>query len=138
MSDWDDGRPESAQRLSVGKLVERMTEQLRRIVHTEVELLKIELADRAKAAGIGIAMFVVAAVLGFFALAYLVFAGYLGLAHVFDDWLAALLTVVGLLIIVGALAFVGVKSLKRSKPDTDAIKSRVKQDVTSLKGGSSK
>jgi uncharacterized membrane protein YqjE len=138
MSDWDDGRPESEQRLSVGRLLERLTEQLTRIVHTEIALLKIEFAEKAKAAGIGIAMLVVAGVLGFFALVYLIFAGYLGLAHVFDDWLAALLTVVGLLIITGVLAAFGALSLKRSKPDPNVVKNRVKQDVAALKGGRSK
>lgn len=138
MSDWDDGRPESEQRTSLGRLVERLTEQVSRIVRAEIALLKAQATETAKAAGVAIAAFTVAGVLAFFGLAYLVYAGYLGLAHAFDDWLAALLTFVGLLVIAGVLGAVGAVSLKRGKPDTTATIDRVKQDVAALTGGSSK
>ncbi len=135
MSDWDDGRPASEQRPSLGRLVEKATEQVTRIARTEIELAKAQLVEKARNAGIGIALLVVAGVLGFFILVYLVFAGYLGLAHVFVDWLASLLTAAGLLIIVGVFAGVGVKALQRGIPKTDETVDSLKQDLAALKGG---
>ncbi|PJI93847.1 phage holin family protein [Luteimicrobium subarcticum] len=136
MSDWDDGSPAKDQRPSVGRLLEQVTENISRVVRTEIALIKAELTAKITAAAIGIGLFVVAALLAFFVLVYLIFAGYLGLAHAFPDWLAALLTAVGLLVIIAVLALVGKKSLDRSTPPiSPETKERLKKDVSAIKEG---
>lgn len=101
----------------------------------ELEALKQEFVDKAKAAGIGIGFLIAAAVFAFFLFGVLITAAILGLAVVFPPWLAALIVAGGLLIIVAVLVAIGVVSLRRGMPPapTDTIES-IKEDVRVIKG----
>jgi ABC-type transport system involved in multi-copper enzyme maturation permease subunit len=106
----------------------------------ELAHLKAEFAAKAKYAGVGIGLFVVAAVFLFFALGVLVAAGVLGLAVVLPGWAAALIVFGALLILAAILVLVGVSSLKKVngvapqktidsiKEDADAVKGLGKYD----------
>jgi MFS family permease len=105
------------------------------LIRAEVDRLKDEIATKLKAAGIGLAIFAVAALFGFFALAVLLAAAILGIAVALPAWLAALIGGVVLLIITGILAFLGMKKLQAGTPPTpENTISSVKQDVRVLTG----
>ena len=82
-------------------LISDLPQQLIALLKAELAHLKAEFAEKAKYAGVGIGLFVVAAVLGFFALGSLVAAAILGFAVALPAWLAALIVVVALLLIAG-------------------------------------
>jgi ABC-type transport system involved in multi-copper enzyme maturation permease subunit len=90
---------------------------------------------KAKAAGIGVGLFVGALVFVFFALGVLVAAAVFGFALIVPGWLAALI-VAGILIVLAIiLALIGRAMLKRGMPPVpDDLGSELKADVRTLKG----
>lgn len=105
------------------------------LLKDELENLKRELTARLAKLGIGIGLFVVAALLAFFALATLVAAAVLGLATVLPGWAAALIVAGALLLLAIILVLGGVASLKKGLPPIpeDAITS-IKKDINVVKG----
>lgn len=120
----------------MGELVGTLAEHLSTLIRGEIRLAKAEMAQKAAAAGIGIALFVVAGLLALYALAALIAAAVLGLANAVPAWLAALIVGVALLVIVGILALIGKKSLEKSTPPTpERAQAGVKADIEALKQG---
>lgn len=129
-----DGSPNSEPTL--GRLFADATRDLSTLVRDEVALAKTELSDDVKAAARGSGMFAAAAVLGLlalvmlsFALAYALFG--LGLPRGWSFLIVGLLYV----LIAGALAFVGLRQVKKVKAPERTIET-TKQTVAVLKGGS--
>lgn len=121
------GRP------SVGELFSRLSEQVARLVRAEIDLAKAELSEKMKHLGAGVGLLAAAGFVAFFALGVLVATIVLALCEAFAPWLAALLTFVILLLMVGALAGIGVKLLKRGVPPTpEKAISGIKQDADIL------
>ncbi|MEV7973847.1 phage holin family protein [Cellulomonas sp. NPDC089187] len=124
---------------SLGHLVSQMSEQTARLVRAEIDLAKAELAEKAKAAGIGIGLLAAAGFLGFFAFGVLLTVVILALCEAFAPWLAALIVLGAMLLIIGVLALVGIKKLQQGVPptpqkaidgvkaDADAVSSAVKE-----------
>lgn len=121
---------------SLGELFGRLSEQTSRLVHAEIELAKAELKAKLTKMGIGAGLLVVAGVLALYALDKLFDAAALGLAEALSPWLAFLLVGVALLLIVGGLAFAGIKALQAGTPPSPerAIKN-VKNDIDAVKKG---
>jgi hypothetical protein len=109
--------------------------QLKKLLSAELALFKAEMAAKAKAAGIGVGLFVGALVFVFFALGVLVAAAVFGFALIVPGWLAALI-VAGILIVLAIiLALIGRSMLKRGMPPVpDDLGSELKADVRTLKG----
>jgi uncharacterized membrane protein YdbT with pleckstrin-like domain len=105
------------------------------LLKDEIENLKRELSARLAKLGIGIGLFVVAALLAFFALATLIAAAVLGLATVLPAWAAALIVAGALLLLAVILVLIGVSSVKKGMPivPEDAITS-IKKDINTVKG----
>jgi len=122
-------------RRSLFKLIADLPGYLVALLRSEVELLKTELLEKAKLAGVGIGLIAAGAFFGFFAFGVLLAAAVLGIATALPAWLAALIVGVVLLIITAILVFVGVKRLQRGSPPvpTETIDS-VKKDVNAIKG----
>lgn len=118
---------------TVGQLVVDIKRDLTDLVKTEVALAKAELADDAKAAGIGAGMFAGAALLGFFALMLLLIAGALALALVLPYWASFLLVGGVLLLLAGVLALVGKGRISKVKAPERTI-ATAKSSVQALKG----
>lgn len=126
---------------SIGQLISRFTEQVTRLVRAEIDLAKAELAEKAKAAGIGAGLLGGAAFLGFFTFAVLITAAILGLSEAVAPWLAALIVFAVLALLTGLLALLGVRSLKKSSPpqpekaiaglkeDADTVSKSVKEGL---------
>jgi uncharacterized membrane protein YqjE len=118
---------------SVGQLISRLSEQAARLVRAEIDLAKTELAEKAKAAGIGAGLLAGAAFLGFFTFAVLLTTVILALAEVLPAWLAALIVLVLLAAGTGVLALLGVKSLKKGTPPTpEKAIAGLKQDAETV------
>lgn len=101
---------------SLGQLVSDASESLSTIIRGEIELAKLELKSSVKNGGVGVGMFAAAGVLLVFSLTF----GLIALAEGFIAmglyrWLGYLIVFVLLLLIIGALVFLGVKKVKRVK-----------------------
>ncbi|WP_426625970.1 phage holin family protein [Leifsonia sp. McL0607] len=126
---------ERARSQSLGELITALPRLLIELLKAELAHLRAEFAEKAKYAGIGMGLFVVAAAFLFFALGVLVAAAILGLALVLPGWAAALIVFGALLIIAAVLVLIGFLSLKRMNgvAPTETISS-VKTDIDALKG----
>ncbi|MCV2395269.1 phage holin family protein [Actinotalea sp. M2MS4P-6] len=121
---------------SIGELVSLLSEKTSKLVRAEIELAKAEMADKAKHAGAGIGMFVGAGLFAFFAFGTLVATAVLGLAEALPAWLAALIVAVVLLLIAGALGFVGKTMLDKGTPPVPLkAQESIKADVAAVKEG---
>lgn len=129
-----DGRTDA--RPSIGELVSMMTDQVSRLVRSEIQLAKVELSEKAKHAGLGAGLLAGAALFGFFAFALLLTTAVLALANVVPAWLSALIVAVVLLVVAGVLALIGKKALDRGVPPApERAQKSVKADVAAVKEG---
>ncbi|WP_108249294.1 phage holin family protein [Planctomonas deserti] len=122
-------------RQSLIALVRDLPSLLVRLAKAELQQFMIGLKAKLLQAGIGIALFLVAA---FFALTgfwVLVVAAILGLAEALPAWLAALIVAVVFLVVAALLALIGIGRLKKGLPPVpkDSIDS-VKEDLDAVKG----
>jgi uncharacterized membrane protein YqjE len=109
--------------------------QLRRLVAGELALFRVEMAQKAKAAGIGTGLLVGALVFAFFAFSALVTTAVLAFALILPAWLAALVVAAILLVLAGIAALIGRANLKRGMPPVpDDLKQELSDDVKALKG----
>ena len=126
------GAPESQ---TLGALVHQLSQQIPDLVRSEIRLAQAEVTEKGKRAGVGIGMFSVAGLLGFFGIATLITTAILGLAHVVDAWLAAL--IVALLLLAGA-AVVGLagknKVAEAAPPAPEKAIQGIKDDIATVKG----
>ena len=133
--DRANGSARDTQDRSVGELVQLLTTQVSTLARKEVELAKLELAEKGKVLGIGGGMLGAAglvAVLGLGALtAFLILA----LTELIDEaWLAALIVAVVYLGIAGVLALLGRKSIQKASPLVpEQATESVKEDVEWVK-----
>ncbi|MGD8193588.1 phage holin family protein [Herbiconiux sp. P18] len=127
-------RDKKARRSLVSLLAELPT-LIIQLLKDEIENLKRELTAKLAKLGIGVGLFVAAALLAFFAFATLIAAAVLGIATALPAWLAALIVGVALLIIAGILVLIGVRSLKKGLPPVpeESIES-IKKDLNTVRG----
>jgi MFS family permease len=114
----------------VAELTRQLADQTTRLVRSEVELAKAELAEKGKRAG----MFGGAGVVGLYAVGALVAAAILGLATAVDGWVAALIVGVVLAAVAGVLALVGKGKVQQATPPMpEQAISSTKEDVETAK-----
>jgi uncharacterized membrane protein len=126
---------ERARTRSLFALISDLPRLLIQLLKAELAHLKAEFAEKAKYAGVGIGLIVVAATLAFFALGTLVAAAILGLAVVLPAWLSALIVAVAILLIAAVLVFAGISSFKRMNgvAPQETLES-IHEDAEALKG----
>jgi hypothetical protein len=118
---------------SLGQLVSDASTHLSTLIHSEIELAKLELRSTVKNAGTGIGLFAAAAVVLVFSLTFGFFALAEGIAAAgLDRWLAFLIVFGLQLAVVVLFAFVGFKKVKRIKAPERTIKT-TKDTVDYLK-----
>ena len=123
---------------TLGALVNQLTTQVPELIRSEMRLAQAEVAQKGKAAGVGIGMFSAAGLLAFFAFGTLVAAAVLALDLVLDAWLAALIVAVVLLAIAGVIALLGKNKVAEvGSPTPERAIDGIKDDVATIKGGSS-
>lgn len=107
---------------SVGQLVSDATTHLSNLVHSEIELAKLELRSTMKNGLAGAGAFIAAGVLLVFALIYGFFGAAEGIATALPRW-ASFLIVFGALVAVAALLVLfGIKKVKRIKAPQTTIR----------------
>lgn len=118
---------------SVGALLGKVTENLSHLVRDEIQLAQTQMAEKGKAMGVGIGLFVGAGVFGLFGLGWLLTAAMLGLATTLSYWLSALIVAGAVLLIAAILGLVGKATMgKAPSPETGE---NIKKDVEAMKQG---
>jgi hypothetical protein len=117
---------------SLGELVATLSRDLALLVHQEIELVKTDVVAGLKKTAIGAAGLVAAGVLAIFAIPVLSVATALGIhaLGVSLGW-SFLIVAGGYLVLAGAAAFFGLRTLRKGKPSTRAVDS-VKADLHAL------
>lgn len=104
---------------AVGDIIKGITDDVKQLVQGEIALAKAELIPSAKKAGIGAGLFGGAGYFGINGLTLLYVAAALGIyALGLSLWLSFLIVAVGLLLVAGVLALIGLSNVKKVKgPD---------------------
>jgi VIT1/CCC1 family predicted Fe2+/Mn2+ transporter len=120
---------------SVFALIGELPGIITTLIRDEIEQIKREAITRLKSAGLGVALFVVAAVFLFFAAFPLMAAVVFGIAVALPLWLSALIVGVALLLVAAVFALIGLNRVKKGVPPVpkEAVDS-VKDDVKAFKG----
>lgn len=130
--------PRQGEEPTIGALVSDLTTQVPELIRSEIRLAQAELAQKGKAAGVGIGMFSAAGLLAFFGLAVLIATAVLALALVVDAWLAALIVGVVLLAAAAVAALMGKNKVAEATPPLpERAVEGAKEDVATLKGARS-
>nr|WP_300051832.1 phage holin family protein [uncultured Nocardioides sp.] len=130
------GAPEGqTQDQTLGALVHQLTQQVPELIRSEMRLAQAEVAQKGKRAGVGIGMFSVAGLLGFFAFGSIVATAILALSLVVDAWLAALIVALVLLVGAAVAGMVGKNKVAEAGPPAPerAIQG-LKEDIATVKG----
>ena len=114
----------------IGELLKQLSQETTTLVRQELELAKVEMAEKGKKAGKGAGMFGGAGVVGFLALGALTAALILGLDGFMKAWLAALIVGLVYAAIAGVLALTGKKEVQQATPPVpEQTVESVKEDV---------
>lgn len=100
----------------VGAAAKQVADHARNLVGLELELAGLELKRKAGSLGAGAGLAIGAVVFGLYALGFLLLTAAAGLAEAMPVWLALLIVSVGLLLLAGVLAGVGVRLIRRATP----------------------
>jgi hypothetical protein len=119
--------------VSIGQLVAEASASLSTLVHSEIELAKLELKSSVRNAGTGVGLFGAAVVVLVFSLTF----GFLALAEGLVAaglwrWVAYLVVFVLQLAVVGGCVYLGVKKVKRVRAPARTIETS-KETVAYLK-----
>jgi uncharacterized membrane protein YqjE len=125
---------------SASELVKQLSEQTSRLVQQEMELAKVELAEKGKQAGIGAGLFGGAGVFGLYALGALTAAAIAALSLAMDTWLAALIVAVIWAAVAGVMALLGKTRMQKGTPpipeqSVESVKEDVQWTKTSAQRG---
>jgi uncharacterized membrane protein YqjE len=115
---------------SVPELLRQLSDQTATLVRQELDLAKVELAEKGKQAGIGAGMFGAAGVVGLYAVGALTAAVILALSLAMSGWLAALIVAVVYGAVAGVLALTGKNRVERGVPPMpEQTVQTVKEDI---------
>ena len=119
---------------STGELVKQMTEQVAALVRDELKLAQVEMTRKGKQAGLGTGLLGGGGLIALYGAGCLIACALLGLSHVVQPWLAALIVGVALLAVAGVAALVGKSRIQQATPPipTEAAGS-VKADVEEIR-----
>jgi Putative Actinobacterial Holin-X, holin superfamily III len=125
---------DAAQEQSTGELVKQMTEQVSTLVRDELKLAQVEMTRKGKQAGLGAGLLGGGGLIALYGVGCLIACAILGLTHVVQPWLAALIVGAALLAIAGVAALMGKGRIQQATPPvpTEAAAS-VKTDVEEIK-----
>ena len=110
--------PPALEQATTSQLVNRLAEQVSTLVKGELELARVELAEKGKRAGVGAGLAGAGGLLAAYGLAVLLAAAVAALALVWPVWLAALVVGVVVLLGAGVLALLGRSQLRQATPAT--------------------
>jgi uncharacterized membrane protein YqjE len=116
-------------------LITALPDQVQELVQREIELVKTELTEKAKALGTGGGLLLGAVVTLLFFIGVLLTLAIIGLSYLMPPWAAALVVAGVLLITAIILGLIGYRILKRGVPPvpTEAIES-IQKDLSAIRG----
>lgn len=115
---------------TTGELLVRLSEQSSRLVRDELALLRVEMTEKAKHAGIGAGLFSTAGILALFGFGTVITTAILALALVLPAWLSALIVAIVLFAAAGIAALIGKKHVQQATPAApEQTIDNVKRDV---------
>ena len=134
MGQANGGGGDAAQEHSVGELVEQLTGQVATLVRDELKLAQVEMTRKGKQAGLGAVLLGGGGLIALYGVGCLIACAVIGLSHVVQPWLAALIVGVALLAVAGVAALMGKGRVQQATPPipTEAAGS-VKADVEEIK-----
>jgi uncharacterized membrane protein YqjE len=116
------------------ELMRELTDQTTSLVRKEIELAKVELAEKGKKGGVGAGMFGAAGLFGVGAFAALTACVIWALSTAVAGWLAALIVAVVYAAIAGVLALRGKKQVQQATPPVpERAVDSAKEDIEWLK-----
>jgi len=119
---------------SAAELAGDLVHQMTTLVHHEMELARVEMAEKTKRAGKGVGLFGGSGVLALFALACLTTCAIAAIQLALPLWLSALIVGVAYLVVAGVFALNGRRQLREATPPVpEAAISSSKEDVQWLK-----
>ena len=121
-------------RRSILELLAEIPTLIGDLLRAEIEAFKADLRLRAKRAGIGAGLVVVALVLACLALTAFVIAAIAALALVLPVWVSALIVGGGLLVIAAVLTWIAIGRFQAAKPDIEGRIESIKTDVQLIRG----
>ncbi len=101
---------------STTELLQRLADQISRLLRQELQLARLELAEKGRRTGLGAGLLGAAGLVALYGLAALVAAAILLLATAMPAWLAALVVALVLLALGGVLALVGRGQVRQATP----------------------
>jgi hypothetical protein len=122
----------SATDKSAGTLMKEVTEDLSTLIRKEIQLAKQELGESVSAKVKGVAIITIAAVLGFFALIFVLLAIRDGFNEFLPAWASDFATA-AVLIALGALGALFARKKLATPISTELTKLNVREDVETLK-----
>jgi hypothetical protein len=105
------GRP-----TSLGAAAKDVADHTKTLVKLELELASLELKRKLTSLGLGIGLLVGAGIFALFGLGFLLATATAALATALSTWLALLIVTLGVLVLAGVLALVGLKAVKKATP----------------------
>ena len=127
--------PSTTTEPTLGGLVHDLSQQIPGLIRSELRLAQAEVAEKGKAAGLGIGMFSVAGLLAFFALATLVATAVIALANAVPSWVAGLIVAALLLVAAAVVGLLGRSKVSEAAPPKPEMALQgLKEDVATLKG----
>jgi hypothetical protein len=101
---------------SLGTAAKEVADHAKALAKLEVELAGLELKRKFASLGIGVGLLVGGAVFGLFALGFVFATIAAALATFLSTWLALLIVTVGLFVLTGTLALLGLAKVKKGTP----------------------
>lgn len=111
-----DGQRAAVRERSTGELVAQLSEQMSRLVRDEMQLARLEMTRKGKAAGFGIGMLGGGGVIALYGIGCLLACAIIAISGVLSAWLAALIVGAALLLVAGIAGLIGRGRLRRATP----------------------
>lgn len=109
-------RTHDAESPGVGAAAKQVADHAKSLVRLELELASLELKRKLGALGLGIGLALAGAVLGVFALGFLLATLAAALATFMPTWLALLIVALFLLLLAGVMGVLGLGRIKQGSP----------------------
>jgi uncharacterized membrane protein YqjE len=130
------GTPDQPEKPGVGAAAKQVAEHASALARLELELAGLELKRKAGALGAGAALGGAAALLGLYALGFLLATVAVALALVLDLWLALAIVTLSLFLLAGVLGALALRRIKRGSPPVpEQAIAEAKKTTEALRGG---
>lgn len=134
ISQVNGGDGSAAPESSTGELVKQLTEQVATLVRDELKLAQVEMTRKGRQAGLGAGLLGGGGLIALYGAGCLIACAVIGLSHVVQPWLAALIVGAALLAIAGVVVLMGKGRIRQATPPVPAeAADSVKADVETIR-----